>query len=55
MNWIEIPAGKYKLLSEEAKRTTCQIEVNVRYDTRVLLCWRLLNTLKVGRIHLALS
>lgn len=31
MNWIEIPAGKYKLLSEEAKRSTCQIELNVRY------------------------
>lgn len=30
MNWIEIPAGKYKLLSEEAKRSMCQIELNVR-------------------------
>ncbi|KAF9221377.1 hypothetical protein BS17DRAFT_785295 [Gyrodon lividus] len=32
MNWIEIPAGKYKLLSEEARRSTCQIELNVRWD-----------------------
>ncbi|KAF8141671.1 DNA polymerase family B-domain-containing protein [Boletus edulis] len=32
MNWIEIPAGRYKLLSEEAKRSTCQIELNVRWD-----------------------
>ncbi|KAI9461498.1 DNA polymerase family B-domain-containing protein [Boletus coccyginus] len=32
MNWIEIPARRYKLLSEEAKRSTCQIELNVRWD-----------------------
>lgn len=31
MNWIEIPAGRYKLLSEEAKRSACQIELNVKY------------------------
>ncbi|KIJ20820.1 hypothetical protein PAXINDRAFT_174244 [Paxillus involutus ATCC 200175] len=32
MNWIEIPAGKYKLLSEGATRSTCQIELNVRWN-----------------------
>ncbi|KIJ65720.1 hypothetical protein HYDPIDRAFT_39637 [Hydnomerulius pinastri MD-312] len=32
MNWIEIPAGKYKLLSQEEKRSSCQIELNVRWD-----------------------
>lgn len=32
MNWIEIPAGKYHLISSEKKRAHCQIEVNVRYD-----------------------
>ncbi|KAH0836609.1 hypothetical protein J3R83DRAFT_8309 [Lanmaoa asiatica] len=35
MNWIEIPAGKYKLISEEAKRSTCQIELNVRWNAFV--------------------
>jgi len=29
MNWIEIPAGKYKLVSKEAKKSTCQIELRV--------------------------
>ena len=31
MNWIEVPAGKYSLLSETAKRSLCQIEISVRY------------------------
>ncbi|PSR90586.1 hypothetical protein PHLCEN_2v4879 [Hermanssonia centrifuga] len=31
MNWIEVPAGKYKLL-KEGKRSHCQIEINVRWD-----------------------
>ncbi|KAH7890713.1 DNA polymerase family B-domain-containing protein [Phlebopus sp. FC_14] len=35
MNWIEIPAGKYKLLSEEAKQSACQIELTVRWDAFV--------------------
>ncbi|KAH0582948.1 DNA-directed DNA polymerase delta [Termitomyces sp. 'cryptogamus'] len=32
MNWIEVPAGKYHLLSGEKKRSHCQIEFNVRWD-----------------------
>ncbi|KAJ8595638.1 hypothetical protein M405DRAFT_871726 [Rhizopogon salebrosus TDB-379] len=32
MNWIEIPAGKYKLVSEKDKKSTCQIELRVRWD-----------------------
>ncbi|KAF9245286.1 DNA polymerase family B-domain-containing protein [Melanogaster broomeanus] len=32
MNWIEIPAGKYKLVSAEARRSTCQIELNTRWN-----------------------
>jgi DNA polymerase delta subunit 1 len=32
MNWIEIPAGKYKLLNGKAKKSSCQIELLVRYD-----------------------
>ena len=44
MNWIEIPAGRYKLLSEEAKRSTCQIELNVRCGACVLLSCQVLST-----------
>ncbi|KAG2070221.1 hypothetical protein BDR04DRAFT_1100449 [Suillus decipiens] len=32
MNWIEIPAGQYKLVSEKDKKSTCQIELRVRWD-----------------------
>ncbi|KAH7929130.1 hypothetical protein BV22DRAFT_1081793 [Leucogyrophana mollusca] len=32
MNWIEVPAGKYKLISEENKQSACQIELHVRWD-----------------------
>ncbi|TFK39414.1 DNA polymerase family B-domain-containing protein [Crucibulum laeve] len=32
MNWIEVPAGKYKLLSGQSKRSHCQIEFRVRWD-----------------------
>jgi hypothetical protein len=30
MNWIEVPAGRYKILSE-GKRSHCQLEISVRY------------------------
>lgn len=30
MNWIEVPAGKYKLLGEGKKRSHCQIEIQVK-------------------------
>jgi DNA polymerase delta subunit 1 len=30
MNWIEIPAGQYKLVSEKDKKSTCQIELKVK-------------------------
>lgn len=36
MNWIEIPAGKYRLLPEDKKRSLCQIELNVRYARSVV-------------------
>ncbi|KAF5362060.1 hypothetical protein D9756_002601 [Leucocoprinus leucothites] len=32
MNWIEVPAGKYKLVQESQKRSLCQIELHMRYD-----------------------
>lgn len=32
MNWIEVPAGKYKLLTGKNKKSHCQIELNVRYE-----------------------
>ncbi|EPQ56433.1 hypothetical protein GLOTRDRAFT_120926 [Gloeophyllum trabeum ATCC 11539] len=32
MNWIEVPAGKYQLLTGDQKRSNCQIELKVRYD-----------------------
>ncbi|KAI5122485.1 hypothetical protein M0805_001394 [Coniferiporia weirii] len=32
MNWIEVPAGKYKLLPPDKKRSHCQLEFNVRWD-----------------------
>jgi len=36
MNWIEVPAGKYKIIPEAQKRSTCQLEINVRWGR--LLC-----------------
>ncbi|KAH7911043.1 DNA polymerase family B-domain-containing protein [Hygrophoropsis aurantiaca] len=32
MNWIEVPAGKYRLLTDKEKRSACQIEMNVKWD-----------------------
>ncbi|CAL1714984.1 unnamed protein product [Somion occarium] len=32
MNWIEVPAGKYKLVTGKKKRSQCQIELSVRWD-----------------------
>ncbi|KAF9462946.1 delta DNA polymerase [Collybia nuda] len=32
MNWIEVPAGKYHVVSDIGKRSHCQIEISVRYD-----------------------
>lgn len=32
MNWIEVPAGAYKLLEGNSKKSSCQIEFTVRYD-----------------------
>ena len=32
MNWIEVPAGKYTLRQASRKVSTCQIELDVRYD-----------------------
>ncbi|KAG5220973.1 DNA-directed DNA polymerase delta [Salix suchowensis] len=32
MNWIEVPAGKYKLKSDAEKKSHCQIEFEVKYD-----------------------
>ena len=32
MNWIEIPAGKYTLLKGKEKKSSCQIELLVRYS-----------------------
>ena len=29
MNWIEVPAGKYKLYSDKNKKSHCQIELGV--------------------------
>ena len=31
MNWIEVPAGKYHLLTHDKKKSHCQIELSVRY------------------------
>lgn len=31
MNWIEVPAGKYKLVTGKKKRSQCQIELSVRF------------------------
>ncbi|KDR67983.1 hypothetical protein GALMADRAFT_257532 [Galerina marginata CBS 339.88] len=32
MNWIEVPAGKYKIVPQASKRSTCQLEISLRYD-----------------------
>jgi len=33
MNWIEVPAGKYKVTSRDKKRSLCQLEITFRYVT----------------------
>lgn len=40
MNWIEVPAGKYKIFSESARRSQCQIEITMRY---VIVCFSHVN------------
>ena len=30
MNWIEIPAGKYQLVTGKDMRSRCQVELTVR-------------------------
>ncbi|KAJ6485901.1 DNA polymerase family B-domain-containing protein [Mycena sanguinolenta] len=32
MNWIEVPAKKYTIVSERDKKSRCQLEINVKYD-----------------------
>lgn len=32
MSWITLPAGEYDLVSDSQKISTCQFEVNIRYD-----------------------
>lgn len=31
-NWIEIPAGQYRLRQDDAKVSHCQIEIDVAFD-----------------------
>jgi DNA polymerase delta subunit 1 len=31
MNWIEVPAGKYRLVSEKNKSSHCQLEITMRF------------------------
>lgn len=30
MNWVEVPAGKYKILQDKDKKSHCQLEIAVR-------------------------
>ncbi|KAG7093781.1 DNA-directed DNA polymerase delta [Marasmius oreades] len=32
MNWIEVPAGKYKLVAREKKKSHCQIEIEMKWN-----------------------
>ncbi|KAI0313537.1 DNA polymerase family B-domain-containing protein [Amylostereum chailletii] len=32
MNWIEVPAGKYRILDNKNKKSLCQIELSVKWD-----------------------
>ncbi|EJD34100.1 putative delta DNA polymerase [Auricularia subglabra TFB-10046 SS5] len=32
MNWVTVPAGKYKLRTSQTRRSSCQIELDVRWD-----------------------
>lgn len=32
MSWVECPAGQYYIRAENAKISTCQLEVDIRYD-----------------------
>lgn len=51
MNWIEVPAGKYSLLKGKAKKSHCQIELSVRYDMYLDVCYGL----TVGRFDQFIS
>ena len=35
MQWIQIPAGKYKLRNEQSKKSTCQFEIDVQDFTNI--------------------
>ncbi|KAK2465669.1 hypothetical protein APHAL10511_002213 [Amanita phalloides] len=35
MNWIQVPAGKYKIVSEKSKKSHCQLEITMRYDALI--------------------
>ena len=37
MNWIEVPPGKYNILSDAARRSQCQIEFSMRYVLLILI------------------
>lgn len=39
MNWIEVPAGKYKLLPMDKKKSHCQLELSVRSVLLLQLCF----------------
>ncbi|PVG03060.1 putative DNA polymerase delta catalytic subunit [Serendipita vermifera] len=32
MNWIELPAGQYKIREDDEKLSTCQLEVDIQWD-----------------------
>ncbi|KAJ7623462.1 DNA polymerase family B-domain-containing protein [Roridomyces roridus] len=32
MNWIEVPAGKYDIISNKSKKSHCQLEITVSHD-----------------------
>lgn len=52
MNWIEVPAGKYKLITGQQKRSQCQIELHMRY----LSCgWKRPGTHKLYRYDAFIS
>ena len=41
MNWIEVPAGKYRITPGQHKRSTCQLEISVRLVHNFRYFWLL--------------
>jgi hypothetical protein len=58
MNWIEVPAGKYKILSPSGRKSHCQIEISMGFalclscTCKTLLLRTIIDVMILSRMHL---